>query len=114
MENKNVKKSFVLLTTILLVVLFSFLSIAIVEKDLFRTNMNRLKYLHLQANIHIDTINTFVKTHNNFEILEYQNNWNDTRFSINIVNDEKNSSVYYTSIETVNNSHIRLSQKIIK
>ena len=28
--------------------------------------------------------------------------------------DDSNSSIYYTSIETVDESHIRLSQKVIK
>ena len=114
MEDKRMKRSFALLTTILLVILFSFISIRIVETNLLSSNLNKLKYLHLQATIHIDTIIEYIKIHTNEEIIEYQNSWNDERFSINIIQDDNNSSVYYTSIETVDESHIRLSQKIIK
>jgi hypothetical protein len=85
-----------------------------VETNLLSTNLNKLKYLHLQAKIHINTINEYVKNHNYLEMIEYQNRWSDGRFIIDIVNDENNSSVYYTSIETNDNRHVRLSQKIIK
>jgi len=114
MEDKRLKKSFALLTTILLVILFSFLSIRMVETNLMSSNLNKLKYLHLQATIHIDGIIEYVKTHTDVEITEYQNEWNDEQFSITISKDESNSSIYYTSIETIDESHIRLSQKIIK
>ena len=108
------KQSFALLTTIILVILFSVISIRLVETNLLSSNLNKLKYLHLQANIHIDKINDYIKNHNHTEIDEYKNNWIDQRFSINITNDENNSSIYYMSIKTNDDSHVRLSQKIIK
>jgi hypothetical protein len=114
LEASTLKKSFALLTTIILVMLFSFISIRIVETNLLSSNLNKLKYLHLQANIHIDSISKYIKNHNDLEIKEYKNNWQDERFSINITNDENNDSIYYTSIKTSDNSHVRLSQKIIK
>ncbi len=114
MEDKRLKKSFALLTTILLVILFSFISIRMVETNLLSSNLNKLKYLHLQATIHIDTIIEYVQTHTNEEIIDYQNSWNDEQFSISIIKEDSNSSIYYISIETVDESHIRLSQKIIK
>jgi len=114
MEDKRLKKSFALLTTILLVILFSFVSIRMVETNLMGSNLNKLKYLHLQAIIHIDTIIKYIKTHNEVEIIEYQNEWNDEQFSMSIIKDDSNSSIYYTSIESIDESHIRLSQKIIK
>jgi len=108
------KKSFAILTTLFLVILFSFVSIRNVETNLLSSNVNKLKYLHLQANIHFDTITHYIKTHNHIEILRYVEHWNDERFDITIQVDDTNSSIYYTSIETSDNSHIRLSQKIIK
>lgn len=113
-ENKKMKKSFAILTTLFLVILFSFISIRNVETNLLSSNVNKLKYLHLQANIHFDTITHYIKTHNHIEILRYVEHWNDERFDITIQVDDTNSSIYYTSIETSDNSHIRLSQKIIK
>ena len=111
LENQNLKKSFALLTTIILLVLFGFISISLVETNLLSSNVNKLKYLHLQANIHIDTISDYIKNHNDLEIDEYKNNWQDERFSINITNKDL---IYYISIKTNDNSHVRLSQKIIK
>jgi len=114
MENQKVKKSFALLTTLILIILFSFLGIRIVETNLLGSNLNKFKYLHLQAKIYEDTIINFINTHNDIEINEFINIWNDNRFEINISNDDTNSSIYYISIKTKNESHIRLSQKIIK
>jgi len=114
MENKKVKKSFALLTTILLVILFSFVSLRIVETNLLSSNLNKLKYLHLQATIHFDDIKEYIKNHNDSEITNYLNNWNDNRFVVNLHNDDTNSSIYYLSIKSSDDSHIRLSQKIIK
>jgi hypothetical protein len=114
LENMNLKKSFALLTTIILVMLFSFISIRLIETNLLSSNLNKLKYLHLQANIYIDRMSKYIISHNDLEIYEYKNNWQDERFSINIIKDENNDSIYYISIKTSDNSHVRLSQKIIK
>ena len=108
------KKSFALLTMVILLVAVSFLSISIVEVNLLSSNLNRIKYLHLQATIHLDTINKYVQEHSIVEIEEFQDNWNDVLFEVTITPDENNSSIYYTSIQTIDNSPIRLSQKIIK
>ena len=114
MEDKRLKKSFALLTTIVLVILFSFVSVRMVETNLLSSNLNKLKYLHLQATIHLADIKEYIKNNNDTEIIDFKNSWNDDRFSIDIIQDDTNSSIYYTSIETIDNSHIRLSQKIIK
>ena len=108
------KKSFALLTTLLLVILFSFLSIRLVETNLLSSNLNKLKYLHLQATIYFNSTKEYITTHNNSEIADFLNDWNDNRFSVSITSDDMNSSIYYLSIETSDDSHIRLSQKIIK
>lgn len=114
MEDKRLKKSFALLTTIVLVILFSFVSVRMVETNLLSSNLNKLKYLHLQATIHLADIKEYIKNNNDTEIIDFKNSWNDDQFSIDIIQDDTNSSIYYTSIETIDNSHIRLSQKIIK
>ncbi|PIF04259.1 MAG: hypothetical protein CSA86_02780 [Arcobacter sp.] len=114
MENKKLKKAFILLTTLFLVIVFSFISIRLVETNLLSSNLNKLKYLHLQANIYFDAMQKYIQTHNNTEIIQFKENWGDDRFSIDIQKDNTNGSIYYISIETVDDSHIRLSQKIIK
>jgi len=109
-----VRKSFALLTTLLLLIIFSLLSVRIVETNLFGSNLNKLKYLNLQATIYKDNIIEYINTHENEEIRDFVSKWNDTRFIIDVVNDDTNSSIYYISIKTNDDSHIRLSQKIIK
>ena len=109
------KNSFALLTTLLLVIIFSFFIIRFVETNLLSSNLNSLKYLHLQALIYKDTIEQFILVQTNEEIQEYLNSWHDNRFLIKIIQDNTNESMYYYSIETVDSSnHVRLSQKIIK
>ncbi|MGB3751348.1 MAG: hypothetical protein WA945_07240 [Arcobacteraceae bacterium] len=110
------KKSFVLLSTILLVVVFSFLSLRMVETNLLSSNLNTHKYLHFEAIKHRDTIITYIKEHENDDIESYTNSLSlvDNRFEIELRKDEEENSVYYLSIKTVDDSHIRLSQKIIK
>lgn len=108
------RKSFALLTTLLLLIIFSLLSVRIVETNLFGSNLNKLKYLNLQATIYKDNIIEYINTHENEEIRDFVSKWNDTRFIIDVVNDDTNSSIYYISIKTNDDSHIRLSQKIIK
>jgi len=114
LENQKVKKSFALLTTLMLIVLFSFLSVRLVETNLLGSNLNQLKYLHLQAKIYEDKIIEFINTHNDTEIKEFVSTWNDERFMIDIVTNDRNDSLYYLSIKTTDDSHIRLSKKIIK
>jgi len=108
------KRSFALLTTLILVITLSILSISLIETRLLSSNVNKLKYLHLQALIYINELNSYVLVHDENAIIAYVNDWNDERYSISIVPDESNSSIYYTSIQTVDDSHIRLSQKILK
>ncbi|BFU77051.1 hypothetical protein ALC152_02660 [Arcobacter sp. 15-2] len=114
MEDKVLKNSFALLTTLLLVLLFSVLSIRFIEVNLLSSNLNRLKYLHLQAIIYKDTIESYILTHNQMEIEQYKQDWNDATYTMDIIVDENNSSIYYLNIATKNNYHIRLSQKIEK
>jgi len=109
------KKSFALLTTLILVIVFSLMSVRLVETNLLSSNLSSLKYLHLQATVYMDTIKEFILEHSLTEIQQYQDNWSDDRFTIKIVLDESDSSLYYYSIETTDiNSHVRLSKEIIK
>ncbi|MEA3513780.1 MAG: hypothetical protein U9R37_09285 [Campylobacterota bacterium] len=110
-ENKSLKKSFALISTIFLVVLFSFFSLSILENDVFSSNLNKLKYLHIQANIHMNFVKEFVKNNNNIDIDSFM--LDDERFNLNIYN-EINTTIYHISISTKDETPIRLSQKVIK
>lgn len=121
MENKNTmsnnivqkRSAFALFITIIFVMLFSFVSYRIVESHIFSGNLNQLKYLHLQANIHMNYIKKFIVTNDANTIDEFI--LDDERFQLNIVEKfDNNHTTYYISLETIDHSEIRLSQKIIK
>ena len=109
----NNKKSFALFITIFLVVLFGLLSYKIIENNIFSSNLNKLKYLHLQANIHLDYIKSYISSHNETEISSFI--LDDDRYNLNIVKKDVNSSVvYYIGLKTNDDTPIRLSDKVIK
>lgn len=107
------KKGFALLITIGLVVLISYFSYSIVQSNTFSTNLNTLKYLHLQANIHLDFIKEYIASHSQTQIDTFV--LEDDRFTTSIIsNDENGTMVYYLYVETKDDTPIRLSDKIIK
>lgn len=107
------KKSFALLITIILVVLISYFSYGIVQSNIFSSNLNKLKYLHLQANIHLDFIKEYITSHTKTQIESLS--LADERFELSIVSkDEDATEIYYVYIKTVDDTPIRLSDKIIK
>jgi len=109
----NNKKSFALFITIFLVVLFSLFSYKIMENNVFSSSLNKLKYLHIQANIHLEYIKNYISTHNEAEINSF--NLDDDRYILNIVKKDTNSTVsYYIGLKTSDDTPIRLSDKVIK
>lgn len=120
MKNRSNKKQdfqgrqgFALIFSIFLVVIVSFLSYRIVENNIFSSNLNKLKYLHFQANIFMDSLKRYIETHSSSQILSY--GLDDPRFKLEIIQkDEDAREVYYVMIESSDGSPIRLSEKIIK
>lgn len=115
MENKRMKekKAFALLITIMLVVVISYFSYSIVQSNTFSSNLNKLKYLHLQAKIHLDFVKEYIASHTQTQIDTFI--LNDERFDVSIVSkDENGTMVYYIAIATKDDTPIRLSDKIIK
>ncbi len=107
------KKAFALLITIMLVVVISYFSYSIVQSNTFSSNLNKLKYLHLQAKIHLDFVKEYIDSHTQTQIDTFV--LNDERFNVSIVSkDENGTMVYYIVIATKDDTPIRLSDKIIK
>ena len=96
------KKSFSLLTTLILVVAFSFLSIKIIQNQNFSNEIDKLKYFEIQGKLHI------LKAKNdpqNFTL-------DDTRFSIDIhTKNENNNTIYHIYLKA-NNYPISLYEKV--
>lgn len=106
MDNK-MKSGFALLITIGLLTLFAILSISIVETKNMSNSIDRLKYLHLQAIIHMKNIKQFIIENNKSDIEEYQ--LKDERFELSISSIvENNQTKYDISIQTIDSSYIRL------
>jgi hypothetical protein len=120
MENQSIalkifskKRGFALVFTIFLVIITALLSYRIVENNIFFSNLNKLKYLHFQANIFMDKLKVYIETHTTSQILAYT--LTDPRFDLEIIKKEENGTiVYYAVIQTIDDSPIRLSEKIIK
>lgn len=107
------KKGFALVFTIFLVVVAAILSYRIVENNIFFSNLNKLKYLHFQANIFMDKVKVYIQTHSSSQILSYT--LSDPRYDLEIKQKDENGTIaYYVVIQTIDETPIRLSEKIIK
>ena len=109
------KNGFAMITTLLLVVMFSYLSINIIQTNNIGQNLNILKYLHLQAKIHLDSLlalskEDLQKIANGDDIKKYID---DSRYNMSVSTDQ-NRTKYCIVVETADQSHIRLSQIVIK
>lgn len=119
MENKNLKtrfknkRGFALFLTIFLIAIFFLFTFSIVQSNVFQSNLNKLKYMNLQANIHYDYIKKYIEEHNDKEIKSFI--IKDNRFTLDIKSQTQNNrKIYYVIIEAKDNIPIRLSKKIIK
>lgn len=110
----KIKPAYALLITMFLVILFGIFSFSIVQNNTFSTNLNNLKYLHLQSKIYMDNIVLFIKNSTPEEISNFE--LNDNRFETKIIKntDENNITKYHISIQTIDDTPVRLNQSIIK
>ncbi|MCK5293222.1 MAG: hypothetical protein KAJ49_01125 [Arcobacteraceae bacterium] len=110
---KKYKKGFGLLSVLILLVIFSFLSINIVQNHNFSSNIDKLKYLHLQANIHMSNIKKYIAEHSSAEIELYQ--LNDDRFNLILEKEDIGSSIkYHLYLKTIDDTHISIYTTILK
>lgn len=107
------KKAFALLITIILLTLFSFLSISIIENQTISSNIDKLKYLHLQSQVHMKYIKDYIKTHSKDEIKLLK--LEDSRFNLEIIeSEEDNQTIYNIAITTVDDTTIRIHYTLVK
>ena len=104
-----------MITTLLLVVMFSYLSISLIQTKSFSQKLNELKYLHLQAKIHMDSLEGLSK--DDLDSLSQGDDIDkyikDPRYNMSVSTDQ-NQTKYFIVVETSDESHIRLSQIVIK
>jgi len=118
-ENKKLKhpfkqrRGFALFITIILIAILFLLSYSIVQSNLFQSNLNKLKYMNLQANIHYEYVEKYINEHSDEEIEKLT--LNDNRFNLKVSSEiDNNSTTYYIIIDAKDDIPIRLSKKIIK
>ncbi len=101
------RKSFALFITIILVTLFAILSISIIETKNISSNIDKLKYLHLQAKIHMQYIKKYIDTHSQNEIESFV--LDDNRFNAIIISElDENLTIYNVTVEA-KNTNIRIN-----
>ena len=110
----NQKPAYALLITMFLVVLFGIFSLSIIENNTFSQNLNKLKYLHLQAKIYMDSIIVYINNSSDEDINNF--NLNDDRYEVKILKkvDEDNLTKYYITIQTVDDTPLRFFQEAMK
>ena len=107
------KKGFGLISVLILLVIFSFLSINIVQNQTYSSKIDTLKYLNLQANIHMYSIKKFILNNDEETIDSYK--LNDERFYLEIKKEDINETIkYHIYLKTKDNSHISSYESIIK
>lgn len=91
----NQKKSFILFATLIFVSLLMIYSVTIVENKNLNSNLNKLKYLHLQAKIHMKLIKEKINDNQEIEDIIL----NDDRFILKII---KTDNIFNISIKAKN------------
>ena len=105
------KRSFILISTLILVLLFSIFTISITETSMLSSNLNRLKYLHLQANIHMYNITNYILTHTKQDTKQLK--INDNRYDLKIkIYTADNKTTYHIFISTKDDTPVTLYKKI--
>lgn len=102
------KKSFALITTLFLLVVFSYLSINIIQNKNYSNQIDKIKYLTIQASIHMRYIKQNISSNINL---------NDDRFILNIiVQKNETNTTYHIYLKTKNelDAHISIYEKVIK
>ena len=106
-------KGFALFITIILITLLSFLSISIIGNQTISSNIDKLKYLYLQSQIHLQYTKEYINTHTQNEIDSFK--LEDTRFNLQVIsNQENNQTIYTIIINTVDDTTIRAYSTITK
>jgi ribonuclease HIII len=97
-------RSFALLSTIVLVVIFSYLSINIIQNKSYNNQINKEKYLEIQGQIHLKQI---------IKNINHNPNIQDDRFVFDKYEDNNSYHIYIKSKDILD-AHISLYQKIDK
>ncbi|MBI3874239.1 MAG: hypothetical protein HY307_04490 [Arcobacter sp.] len=108
------KGGFSLLTTLIVMTVFAYLSISIIQNQAFSSQIDKLKYLEIQSKIHLQNYEKYILTHQKDEILQYKPD--DNRFNFKILVEDINGSLekdYHIYIQS-KNDNVSMYQKVRK
>ena len=97
-------KAFILISSLFILVLFSYLSINIIQNSSYKSKINILKYCEIQSLIHI----RYIKQQLRLNIPINQININDNRFNINIIRFKSSNSLKYDIYISSKSNHISI------
>jgi len=97
-------KAFILISSLFILVLFSYLSIHIIQNNSYKSKINILKYYEIQSLIHIK----YIKEQLLLNIPINKIIINDNRFNINIISFESNNSLKYDIYISSKSNHISI------
>ncbi|HIP13210.1 MAG TPA: hypothetical protein EYG97_01935 [Arcobacter sp.] len=107
------KKGFGLISVLILLVVFSFLSVNIVQSQAYSSKIDTLKYLSLQANIHMYTVKQFIIENDDVGIDNFK--LDDERFSLDIKKEDlTDTSKYHIYIKTVDDTKVSNYDSVVK
>ncbi len=108
MDNRKMtRKAFGLLITILLVFIFSILSLWIVENKVMSSNIDKYKYIHIQAKLHMNYIVEYITKYNQAP------SWDiNSDYQVEVIHEE-NSNTFDIFITPKEDIDIRLHHKLI-
>ena len=97
MENRTMKKSYVLFITLVLVISFSFLANFILEINSIKNETFTQKYIYLQAKNHILFLEEYILKEDLSDIKEVK--IDDDIFTIIAKREDKNSKLLFLSVQ---------------
>jgi hypothetical protein len=101
------KKSFALFITILLILIFSTISISIIEVKQMDRNIDIYKYFHLQSMLHLEYVEEYILKH------KKPPNWSNQneRYSLEVKSDDNITfDIFISPLEDIN---VRVHKQVV-
>ncbi len=114
----HMKRGYLLFSVIILLILFGYYSIKIVQNHIFHSNIDKLKYLEIQSLIHLKKYEIIIYSKNDKNaILNYT--INDQRFqssikSCDFANENNTTTEKYCVVIKAKNEPIRIYKEFTK
>ena len=107
MGNKIMKKGFGLFVVMLLVFVFSSVSLFIIETKMMDENIDKYKYFHLQSKLHLEYVKEYIIKNKSAPPWDA----NATRYELTVIpsNDNKIFDIFIEHQEDIN---VRLHQRL--